>query len=122
MGSSVCKQFHRNQVVCLPKFHGSVFITAAVDNIGHNPSSTISKESFHGTGVSLLQHPTFYGGGVDRNIVLVGESNNVSCKSVDNLPHFYTDVPPVTESVKNLSIPATIITLLNRDNDDQQIK
>ena len=122
MGSSVCKQFHREQVVCPPRLRGSVFTTAAVDNIDHNPSSTTSKESFHGTGISLLQHPTFDGEGVDRNIVLVGESYDVSCKSVDNLPHFYTDVPPVTESVKNLSIPATTITSLNRDNHDRQIK
>ena len=122
MGSSVCKQFHREQVVCPPRLCGSVFTIAAVDNTHHNPSSTTSKELFHGTGISLLQHPTFDGEGVDQNIVLVGESYNVSFKSVDNLPHFYTDVPPVTVSVKNLSIPATAITSLNRDNHDQQIK
>ena len=52
------------------------------------PSSTTSKESFHGTGISLFQHPTYDGEGVDRSIV------DVSSKSVDNLPHFYTDVPP----------------------------
>ena len=44
MGSSVCKQFHREQVVCPPRLRGSVFTTAAVDNIDHNPSSTTSKE------------------------------------------------------------------------------
>ena len=60
--------------------------------------------------MSLLQHPSFDGEGVDRNIALVGESH--SSKSVDHLPHFYIDVTPVTESVKNLPIPATTITSL----------
>ncbi|KAI8487001.1 hypothetical protein Bbelb_352610 [Branchiostoma belcheri] len=34
-----------------------LFTTAAVDNIDHNPSSTTAKDSFHGTAISLLQHP-----------------------------------------------------------------
>jgi len=122
MGSIVCKQFHREQIVCPPRLHGSVFTTAAVDSIDHNPSSTTSKESFHGTDISLLQHPTFDGEGRDRSIVLVGESHDISCKSVDHLPHFYTDVPPVTETVKNLTISATIIASLDRESYDQQTK
>ena len=122
MGSTVCKQFHREQVVCPPRLRGSVFTTVAVDNIDHNSSSTTSKESFHGTGISLLQHPTFDGEGRDLSIVLVGESYDISCKSVDHLPHFYTDVPPVTETVKNLTIPTTIITSLDRESYNQQTK
>ena len=58
MGNSVCELFQRENVVCPPSLRGKVFITAAVDNIDHNPGSTTSKESFHGTGVSLFQHPT----------------------------------------------------------------
>ena len=30
---------------------------AAVDNIDHNPSAATSKDSFHDTGISLMQHP-----------------------------------------------------------------
>jgi len=98
MGPTVCKQFHREQVVCPPKLHGSVFTTAAVDNIDYNPSSTTSKELFNGTGFSLLQHITCDGEGRDQSIVLAGESYNTSYKSVDHLPHFYTDVSPVTKT------------------------
>lgn len=65
-----------------------------MDNIDHNPGSTTSKESFHGTGVSLFQHPTFEGEGVDRNIVLAEESERGGCRSVKSLPSLYTDVPP----------------------------
>ena len=45
-------------MVCPPRLKGSIFATAAVDNTDHNPSSTSSHDSFHGTGISLFQHPT----------------------------------------------------------------
>ena len=109
MGISVCEQFHREHVVCPPKLRGNVFTTAAVDNIDHNPSSTTSKESFHGTGISLLQHPTFNGEGVDRNIVIAEGSGNVGSKSVDCLPHFYTDVPLLSTASRShlFQLPAS---------------
>ena len=75
MGNSVCELFQRENVVCPPSLHGRVFTTAAVDNIDHNPGSTTSKESLHGAGISIFQHLTFEGEGVDRNIVLAEESD-----------------------------------------------
>lgn len=72
MGNSVCQQFHRERVVCPPKMRGKVFTTAAVDNIDHNPSATTSKDSFHGTAISIIQHPSYTGEGVDLSIVPVG--------------------------------------------------
>ncbi len=98
-----------------------MFTTAAVDNIDHNPSSTTPKESFHGTGISLFQHPTFEGEGVNRNIT-AGGSESTGSKSVDFLPHFYTDVPPVTGSIKKLSVPATSIKSLSRDTFKQHVE
>ena len=91
-----------------------LFVTKCLEkqNIDHNPGSTTSKESFHVTGISLFQHPTFEGEGVDRNIVVAEESENGGCRSVMSLPSFYTDVPPVSptgpiseqdQSVKNCS-------------------
>ena len=50
MGNSVCQLYHIEQVVCPPTLRSNVFTTAAVDNIDHNPSATIAKNSFHGTG------------------------------------------------------------------------
>jgi hypothetical protein len=46
-----------------------VFTTAAVDNIDHNPSSTTSKSSFHGTGISIFQHPADENDGVERDVI-----------------------------------------------------
>lgn len=39
----------------------NLFTTAAADNIDHNihnPTSTTATSSFHGTGISLFQHPS----------------------------------------------------------------
>ena len=118
MGSNACKQFHQDHVVCPPKLRSKVFTSAAVDNIDHNPTSKTSKEAFHGTGISLIQHPTFNGEGIDRSTST--EVRSVGSKSVDNLPHFYTEVPPVTNSIKKCSIPATDLTSLKRDGFKQQ--
>ena len=120
IGSRVCEQFHREQVVCPPKFRGSVFTSAAVDNIHHNPSSTTSREFFHGTGISLLQHPTYDGEGVDRSIIINRVSQDVSSKSVNDLPHFYTNVPPVNESIKKSSVPTASDISLKRNGYKQQ--
>ena len=114
MGNSVCELFQRENVVCPPSLHGRMFTTSAVDNIDHNSGSTTSKESFHGTGISLFQHPTFEGEGVDRNIVLAKESENGGCRSVMSLPSFYTDVPLVATSIKYSSAPATTVNSLLR--------
>ena len=40
---------------CLRK---GIFSACALDNIDHNPSSTISASSFHGSGISIIQFPT----------------------------------------------------------------
>ena len=107
MGNSACQQFHREQSVCSPKLRSNVFTTSAMDTIDHNASSTTVKGSFHCTAISLLQHPSFTGGGVDRSIAIVGGSREATSKMVGRLPHYYTDVPSVTTNMKNISVPAT---------------
>ena len=88
--------FHTEQVVCLPTLHGGVFTTAAMDNIDHNPSSTTTKDLFHGIGISLIQDTTMANEGVVCGIVITGSS---SVKTVKHLPQYYTEVPPVTSAV-----------------------
>lgn len=119
MGNKVCELFHREHVVCPPKMRGNVFTTAAVDNIDHNPSATTAKDSFHGTAISLLQHPSHPGEGVDRSIVIGAESGGERSSAIAQLPHYYTDVPPVTGSIKKTSLPAPRFTSLTRQNFEQ---
>ena len=63
LGNKICHHYSMEQAVCPPELKGGLFTTAAVDNIDHNPSSTTAHDSFHGTGISLFQHPdrTFSG-------------------------------------------------------------
>ena len=57
VANSVCHMYKEQGVVCPPQLSSGVFTTAVVDNIDHNPSSTTSMDSFHGTSISLAQHP-----------------------------------------------------------------
>ena len=117
MGNGVCQRFHLEQVVCPPMLKGGVFTSAAVDNLDHNPSATTANDSFHGTGISLLQHPVSADEGVQNAIVITG---NAGSRSVGNLPHFYTDVPPIACSVKQSPVPATSVISLKRDGFKEQ--
>ena len=43
LASAVCAYYTDNEVVCPPQMNHGVFITAAVDNIDHNPTSNTLK-------------------------------------------------------------------------------
>ena len=107
-------------MVCPPPKDAQQCLHNAIDNIDYNPSSTTAKGSSHGTAISLLQHPSFTGEGVDRSIAIVGGSREASSKMVGRLPHYYTDVPPVTTNMKNIPVPATSAVSLARANFKKQ--
>ena len=122
MGNNICEQFNRDHVVCPPSLRGNLFTSAAVDNIDHNPSSTTSKESFHGTGISLFQYPAHNGDGVLRHVVTTeNERCNTASKSLSILPQFYMEVPVVTSSIKSLSVPPSTIVSLTRSGFQQHV-
>ena len=58
LGTSVCKHFETIGVLCPLQLKKGFLTVGAIDNLDHNPSSTTSKGSFHGTGISLFQFPT----------------------------------------------------------------
>ena len=53
-----CKRFSEEGLVCPPNLATGVFTTSAYDNLDHNPTATTSTESFHGTDISMFQHPS----------------------------------------------------------------
>lgn len=55
MNNRICEQYHDQNVVCPPNLQQGSLVTAATDNIDHDPSSTTATDSFHGTGISLFQ-------------------------------------------------------------------
>ena len=99
LGNNLCHQFEMEKTVCPPKLKGNLFTTAAIDNIDHNPSSTTAQDSFHGTGISLFQHPRRGASGVERTTMTALDNSHK--RSLDKLPQSYTDVPPVTLSKKD---------------------
>ena len=93
LANSVCRRFEQEQVVCPPKLRTNLFTTAAVDNIDHNPSSTTATDSFHGTGISMFQHPTAENEGQSRDVVVIETSS--TSKAINTLQESYTTVPPL---------------------------
>ena len=108
LANSVCKQYTMDKVVCPPKLRGNLFTTAAVDNIDHNSSSTTAKSNFHGTGISLFQHPTHENPGVDRKI----EHLDTESKTISPLPDCYSEVLSAMLPSKPPPVPALAVSTL----------
>ena len=104
MGNTVSARFEEEHVVCPPKLRFLLFTTSAVDNIDHNPSSTIAKGSLHGTGISLFQHSSEIIQGEDCSVSIIDDS--VSIKKLTPLPDSYANVPPLVLLKKDPVIPA----------------
>ena len=94
LGDKICYHYQQENVVCPPQLKGDLFTTAAVDNIDHNPSSTSSHDSFHGTGISLFQHPDEQCNGVQQAVIAIRDDTHGN-NTKSNLPKSYTCVPPV---------------------------
>lgn len=83
------------KAVCPPELKGGLFTTAAAYNIDHNPSSTSAHDSFHGTGISLFQHPDNDFSGASRAVEHTHRDAADTKKMSASLPQTYTNVPPV---------------------------
>ena len=107
IANSVATRFEHEGVVCRPKLRGKIFTTAEVDNIDHNPSSTTAHDSFHGTAISLVQHPTTSNKGNDRGISVLNETSE-SQRKMEQLPEMYTNVQPAVSQVKEPFAPPVV--------------
>lgn len=79
-------------VVCPAVLQKGLFTTSAVDNIDHNPSATTTTSSFHGTGISIFQHPLLSTFTNSRKIEF--DSQKPKSKAISCLPESYTNVKP----------------------------
>lgn len=103
MANGIIHKYAEEGAVVPPKLCSDLFTTAAVDNIDHNPSSTTAHDSFHGTGISLFQHPDNVTCTLAHGKVMFDDSS--SKKTVPPLPDSYLLVPPVSAIKKNKDIP-----------------
>ena len=92
------------QVVFPITLRKGLFTTAAIDNIEHNPSSTTSHDSFHGTGIFLFQRPSVRLPG-EKCEPLVIDQTSPSGKTVSQLPEAYTRLSPVVLRDKDPPVP-----------------
>ncbi len=67
-----------------PELCRGLFTTSAMDNIDHNPSSSTSTTSFHGTSISISQHPTHKNEGEKQEELQV---RGTKVKRVAELPY-----------------------------------
>ena len=102
--NTICAQYEKDDAVCPPNLRNGLFTTSAVFNIDHNTSSTYSKENFHGTGISLFQHPSIEGPGVDRNVL----SENLDYKTPKM--GFYHSMTLMTNHLFQLTKTSTLIS------------
>ena len=91
LGETVIKQHVEEDVVCPPALRKGLFTTSAVDNIDHNPTATIARTSFHGTSISMFQHPSNENRGEERASPEVTDSKT---RKVPELPEHYTNIAP----------------------------
>ena len=90
IGHGVCERFMEDGVLCPPKMRRGLFTVAAVDNLDHNPSFTTSKDSFHGTSISLMQLPTLECPGQDQGRIVINHAS--STREIGPLPEEYASV------------------------------
>lgn len=113
LATAVCENFQDKGVVVPAQLRCGLFTVGALDNLDHNPSSTTAKDSFHGTGISLFQFPTFCKFGEKQNDIrlpLPGTKKNLQ------LPDSFTTVPAVALKTTTLSVPKLSTVTESRDS------
>jgi len=105
----VCAQYAKDDVVCPISLRTGLFTLAAIDNIDHNPSSSTSCTSFHGTSISLMQNRFDATDGLKRAIS--DGTASESLRKIQALPTSYTTVEPVSFIIDNNTIVPAIENL-----------
>ena len=101
-GNTAISHFETIGTVCSPTLNIGVFTTSAVDNIDYDPTVTTAQGSFHGTGISLFQHPNTENRSTAQRSF---DSTSRSGKKVTKLPVSYTLVPAVTVTKSEPPVP-----------------
>ncbi len=108
LASAVSKQYKDQGVVCPVNIRINVYEVGALDNIDYNPSSTTSKDTFHGTAISIFQCHTKGNCGDCRERVVIDPSSNST--QDHSLPENYTNVLAVTTNISEVVVPSAKMT------------
>lgn len=110
LATSLCERFSEDGIVSPACLRKGLFSVGALDNIDHNPSSTTSVSSFHGTGISIFQFPTESVPGETRPPLAFPPSG-----TVQQLPESYATVPAVALNTTSVSVAACNMTAMGRN-------
>eukprot|EP00795_Rhopilema_esculentum_P009834 gene9834-18410_t len=92
-----------NSVVCPPSIQNGMLTSAAIDNIDHNPSSSTALSAFHGTSISIFQHPKIMRGQTQLQL-----ENDIEKSSVPlELPSYYTEICPTKSKIPEYPLQRT---------------
>lgn len=98
LGESVVNQYVADGVVCPPILRKGLFTTSAMDNIDHNPTATTANTSFHGTSISMFQHPSPDNEGEIRPPLQLSDNR---AKKIPEIPESFTNIRPAFFNKKN---------------------
>jgi len=101
IATSVSERFEEDGFVAPAGLRKGIFSVGALDNIDHNPSSTTSQSSFHGTGISILQFPTEDNPGEHRPPIVLPPTGNQR----QFIPESYATVPAVALTPSSVEVP-----------------
>ena len=98
--------------VCPPRLQENIVTVSAIDNLDYNPSSSTTKDSFHGTGVNIFQFQT------NQDDSFRFELPKTSCNnySPPSFPSYYTNVKPTKSAALTPRI-STINSMNSMDAD-----
>jgi len=99
LGDAAVNKYVEDHVVCPRGLRTGLFTTAAMDNIDHNPTATTATTSFHGTSISVFQHPTQDNKGEERQAITFGGEK---IKRVPEPAFLFSSTQHRTIKVKNV--------------------
>ena len=114
IATTVCEQFELDGIVSPACLRKGLFTIGAMDNLDHNPTSTTSQSSFHGTGISLFQFPTSDNPGHERPPLALSSSQT----RMHHLPDSYAIVPAI--AFKNTDVAVTKISVNTEPTNPRQ--
>ena len=102
LGDAAVARYTEDGVVCSSELRKGLFTTAAMNNIDYNPTATTTMTSFHGTSMSILQHPTSDNEGEKPEPLVI---RGLSIKQLPELPESFTNIHPAYLKNKTPSPP-----------------
>jgi len=104
VGNLIIDSFDSHQAAVGSKFSFGQFTSGALDNLDHNPSSSTAYGSFHGSAISLTQHPHDIS---NQNEIKCSSIKEDTPKHLKELPTFYNGIQSIDYSNRSASVPKT---------------